>query len=79
MEKRVYIRISKSGKIEASRTLKEEPIRGTNRRFEPTVFLALDLTIPDEAFKPPTITASISVPIEKIGTAIHVVDPMKVI
>jgi len=41
--------------------------------------MALDLTIPDEAWKPPNISASISVPIEKLGTCIEVVDPLRML
>jgi hypothetical protein len=78
MQQSIYIRISKTGKVEASRKPSQEPLRDSDRKAIPTIFLALNLKIPDEAFKPPNISATISVPIEKIGTSIEVVDPLKV-
>lgn len=81
----VFLRVGKDGskyKAVATTNPTQEPLRiGTYRggRAIPTVFLSLSLEIPDEAFKPPNISASISVPIEKLGTAIEVVDPIRVL
>jgi hypothetical protein len=79
MKQKAYLRITKDGKIDASGKFKGEPLRDSNNRAKPTVFLALELNIPDEAFQPPSISASITVPIEKLGTCIETVDPMKVL
>jgi hypothetical protein len=85
MKTKIYLRIGRSGskvKVDASLSTKIEPLREGNARYSkaiPTIFMALDIEIPDEAFKPPNISASISVPIEHVGTAIEVVDPLKVI
>lgn len=85
MKTRAYLRIGKNGskiKIVANANPDTTPLKaGTDRysKFIPTVYLSLELNIPDEAFKPPNISASITVPIEKVGTAIEVVDPLKVL
>lgn len=79
MKQTIYLRISKDGSVDATKTFKQEPIRDCNKKAKPTVFLALSLNIPDEAFKPPNISASITIPIEKLGTAIEIVDPLKVL
>ena len=85
MKTKVYIRIGKTGskiKVDARTSPSIEPMRESTARFSkaiPTVYIALDIEIPDEAFKPPNISASISNPIEKMGTAIEVVDPLRVV
>ena len=85
MKTKVYLRIGKDGskvKVDAHTVPKIEPLRVGQSRYSkaiPTVFMALDLTIPDEAWKPPNISASISVPIEKLGTCIEVVDPLRML
>lgn len=79
MKSKVYLRLTKDGMVNATQSYKPEPLRDSYKRAKPTVFLALELNIPDEAFKPPNITASITVPIEKVGTAIEVVDPLKMV
>ena len=83
MKTNVFLRIGKDGnKYKSAVTAGpiQDPLRvGTYRggRAIPTVYLSLSLEIPDEAFRPPSISALISVPIEKLGTAIEVVDPLK--
>lgn len=85
MKTKIYLRIAKDGskiKVDASQKTKIEPIREGTHRYSkpmPTVFLAMDIEIPDEAFKPPNISVMISVPVERCGTAIEVVDPMKLL
>jgi hypothetical protein len=79
MKQMVYLRISKDGNVSASSKHNQEPIRDYRKKAKPTVFLALSLTIPDEAFKPPNITASITIPIEKIGNSIEVIDPLEML
>lgn len=79
MRQKIYIRLTKDGTVAATQSYKPEPLCDTYKKAKPTVFLALELNIPDEAFKPPNITASITVPIEKVGTAIEVVDPLKMV
>lgn len=73
----VYLRLTKDGRVRANQKFDQDPIRDTYKKAIPTIYLALQLTIPDEAFKPPNISAAITVPIEKLGTAVEVVDPMK--
>ena len=77
MQTVVHLRVAKNGKTAVTSNPSQEPLRDSANKALPTVFLALNLKIPDEAFKPPNITAMITVPIEKIGTAIEVVDLLK--
>lgn len=87
MKQKIYLRIGRTNngyktKVDASTKAKIEPLReGTDRhsRAIPTVYMALNLTIPDEAFQPPNISASITIPLEKLGTAIEVVDPLRIL
>jgi len=85
MKTKVYLRIGREGlkiKVDAHVKPNIEPLRiGTGKwsKAMPTVFMAIDLEIPDAAFKPPNIFASISVPIEKVGIAVEVVDPMTMV
>lgn len=79
MKEKIFLRIAKDGKVDASLKFKQEPLRDSSNRAKPTVYLALMIEIPDIAFQAPTISASISVPVEKVGTCIEVVDPMKVL
>jgi hypothetical protein len=76
MKQKIYMRISKDGKVDASNKFKNEPLRDGYKHAKSTVYLALMLEIPDVAFQPPTISASISVPIEKVGSCVEVVDPL---
>ena len=78
MKTTVHLRLTKDGQVNATQTAKVEPLRDTRGKAKPTVFLALQVNNPDEAFRPPSISASISVPIEKVGTAVEVVDPLKI-
>jgi hypothetical protein len=85
MKTRIYLRIGNTnGKIKVVANIKPDlsPLKnGTGRysRSIPTVYMSLELIIPDEAFKPPNISASIAVPIEKLGVAIETVDPLNLI
>jgi hypothetical protein len=79
MKLKTYLRIAKDGKVDAAIKFKGEPLRDSRGRSKSTVYLALELIIPDEAFRPPTISASISVPIEHLGACIETVDPMVII
>jgi hypothetical protein len=86
MKTKVFLRIGKDDrkiKVDAHISPSIEPMRKGNGAYRqkaiPTVYMALELDIPDEAFKPPNISASISVPIEHIGTAIEVVDPLRMV
>ena len=85
MKAKVFLRIGKNGnkmKVDAKASPSIEPLRnGTDRHAKaiPTVYMALELDIPDEAFKPLNISASIAVPIERIGTAIEVVNPLRIV
>ena len=82
MKTKVYLRIgNNAGKIKIAANIKPDisPLKtGTDRwaKSSPTVYMALELNIPDEAFKPPNISASITIPIEKVGAAVEVVDPL---
>ena len=82
---KVYLRIGKVNNWKyitaVSATSTNEPLKdghGTRRKSIPTVFLALDLSIPDEAFQPPNICASINIPVEKVQPCIEVLDPLKI-
>lgn len=84
MKTKVFLRIGKYQqriRVDASLSPKYENLKQTAGRSPaiPTVFMAMELEIPDEAFQPANIFASIKVPIEKLGTAIEVVDPLKVL
>lgn len=79
MKQSVYIRIAKNGKVNATNKPSQEPLKDSYGKSIPTVFLALQLEIPDAAFKPPNIQASIKVPIEHLGVAIETVDPLKLL
>lgn len=85
MKTKIYLRIGKNGqkvKVVANINPDISPLKaGTDRYAKsiPTVYMALELEIPDEAFRPPNISASIKVPIEKVGTAIEIVDPLRII
>ena len=90
MKTKVYLKIGKEGtgnhakiRVEARTNHNGEPIRTGSgihsKKAIPTVFMALELEIPDEAFQPPNVFAAIKVPIQKVGTAIEVVDPLRMI
>lgn len=79
MKSKVYLRIAKDGSVDAATKYKPEPLRDSRKRAKQTVYLVLNLEIPDEAFAPPNIFASIKVPIERLETAVEVVDPLKVL
>lgn len=86
MKTKVYLRIGKDSnkkiKIDARLNPNIEPLKvapGRYARSIPTVYMALELEIPDAAFNPPTISAYISIPIEKLGTAVEVVDPLRLL
>jgi hypothetical protein len=85
MKTKIFLRIGKQGgKIKVDARVigpSIEPLREGSGRYAkaiPTIYMALDLEIPDEAFRPPNISASISVPIEKLGTAVEVIDPLRI-
>jgi hypothetical protein len=87
MKVRIYMRIGKDEKtkkiyVDASTKQKTDPLRTSANRYSssvPTIYMIQELTIPDEAFRPATISASISVPIEKLGTAVEVIDPLRIL
>jgi hypothetical protein len=78
MKTTIFLRLTKDGQVNATQTSKVEPLRDSRGKAKHTVFLSLQVNIPDEAFRPPNISASISVPIERVGTAVEVVDPLKI-
>ena len=86
MKTKVYLRIGRdptTGKVKIDGGSKQnlEPFREKSYRGSkaiPIVNMAVNIEIPDEAFRPPNICASIVVPIEKVGTAIEVVDPLRI-
>ena len=87
MKSKVFLRISKDGsgkiKVDASTTSKTDPLKKTESYGRskplPTVFIALNLEIPDEAFVAPNIYVSITIPLEKVGTAIEIIDPLRLL
>lgn len=79
MKTTIYLRLTKDGRIRATQRYDPDPIRDSWKKALPTVFCAVTIEIPDVAFKPPSIIASIVVPVEKVGTCIEIVDPLKMI
>ncbi|MFA4974064.1 MAG: hypothetical protein WC683_15745 [bacterium] len=83
---RVYLRVAKDPQggyvSQASKAMTAEPLRRSQTKgapFIPTVFMTLDLDIPDEAFQPPSVHVALQVPKEAVFPCVQVIDSLKIL